>query len=528
MKKHVTTLRIRVATLVVVWLSFVSTVSFAAGPPMGVLNEKNPQVQVVINIQDRHTPVLMRIPGVVGTATGLDSEGRLAVLVFTEFPGVVGIPAALQGVPVEVEVTGKFEARLSTTDRWPRPVPIGVSTGHPDITAGTIGCRVKDAFGNVFALSNNHVSANSNDASVGVPSVVDDGDIVLQPGPYDGGIYPGDGIGWLFDFEPIKFDGSHNRIDAAIAFVFPGDLGVETPPVGYGKPGSSPAQAVIGMAVQKFGRTTVWTHGQVSGVNATVDICYEARGPFRCVLLARFVDQIMITPGSFSSGGDSGSLIVTDNVAAQPVGLLFAGSSTQTIANPIGAVLARFGVTVDNDSNVAGNQAPTVTIINPEDGATFASGATVTFLGTAMDSEDGTLSGSLDWTSSIDDFIGTGSSVSKILSAGTHTVTASVSDAGGRSGSDSITVIVQSPSADSGITLSATGYKVRGRQHADLTWSGATGTQVNIRRNGEIIATTANDEFHTDVIDKVGGGTYEYTICETDGSACSDVVSVVF
>ena len=76
-------------------------------------------------------------------------------------------------------------------------MPIGVSTGHPDITAGTIGARVKSG-GNVWALSNNHVYADANAASAG--------DAVIQPGTYDGGSSSADDIGMLSDFEPIVFE----------------------------------------------------------------------------------------------------------------------------------------------------------------------------------------------------------------------------------------------------------------------------------------------------------------------------------
>ena len=65
--------------------------------------------------------------------------------------------------------------------------------------------------------------------------------------------------------------------------------------------------------------------------------------------------QIIITPGTFSAGGDSGSLIVEDAKGKnasdrnKPVGLLFAGSPFFTVANPIGSVLERFGVTIDGE-----------------------------------------------------------------------------------------------------------------------------------------------------------------------------------
>ena len=67
--------------------------------------------------------------------------------------------------------------------------------------------------------------------------------------------------------------------------------------------------------------------------------------------ISRFEDQILISGDGFSAGGDSGSLIVSDGVLMAdrcPVGLLFAGSPTSTIANPIGVVLDRFGVAIDD------------------------------------------------------------------------------------------------------------------------------------------------------------------------------------
>lgn len=83
-----------------------------------------------------------------------------------------------------------------------------------------------------------------------------------------------------------------------------------------------------------------------------------------------------------------------------------------------------------------GNTPPTVTITAPANGATVAQGTSVTFSGTATDPEDGTISSSLNWTSSINGSIGSGASFStSTLSVGTHTITASVTDSGGSPGS---------------------------------------------------------------------------------------------
>src|SRR5205823_4974914 len=88
------------------------------------------------------------------------------------------------------------------------------------------------------------------------------------------------------------------------------------------------------------------------------------------------------------------------------------------------------------------NNPPVVTILAPSSDATFGYGSSILFAGTAVDLVDGDRSASLVWYSSIDGRIGTGSIFFKVLSPGTHTLTASATDSGGRSGSRSITVTV--------------------------------------------------------------------------------------
>ncbi|MCH7558312.1 MAG: hypothetical protein IIB56_12775 [Planctomycetes bacterium] len=415
----------------------------------------------VKDVQERNTDVLMARPGVVGTAVGFNDDGQYAVLVLLERPGVAGIPQDLDGVPVQVVVTGKIIALSHATDRFPRPVPIGVSTGHPDITAGTIACRVKDGDGNVYALSNNHVYANQNEASLG--------DAVIQPGTFDGGSLPDDEIGTLADFVPIDFSRrARNEIDAAIALSDTDRLGNATPSDdGYGTPSSTiVTENLLYLGVQKYGRTTGLTHGDITGVNATVNVGY---GPGKT---AKFVKQIIIEPGGFSAGGDSGSLIVTDDGNRNPVGLLFAGSSSITVANRIDLVLDRFGVTVDgvDGEAVPSNDPPTVTITSPVDGSTFASGATISFAGTATDTEDdnATLTAALAWTSSRDGSIGSGGSFSATLSDGNHTITASVTDSGGKTGSDSISITVGTPPAEATtVSVVSIDYATEGGKNKD-------------------------------------------------------------
>jgi len=93
------------------------------------------------------------------------------------------------------------------------------------------------------------------------------------------------------------------------------------------------------------------------------------------------------------------------------------------------------------------NNAPEVAIPSPADGATYGSGASVSFTGSATDTEDSDLTASIVWTSDLDGALGTGGNGSADLSDGVHTITASVTDPGGKSGSDSVSITVGDPPA---------------------------------------------------------------------------------
>lgn len=175
-----------------------------------------------------------------------------------------------------------------------------------------------------------------------------------------------------------------------------------------------------------------------------------------------------------------------------------------------------------------GNSTPTVTISSPADGAIFTEGDPIDFSGTADDAEDGDLSGSLVWTSDLDGQIGTGASFSRSdLSVGTHTIEAAATDSDGATGTDTITLTIEeAPSGD--ITLTATGRKVRGQHTIDLSWSGATSTNVDIYRDGGLLTTTANDGAHTDSTSNRGQATYTYQVCEAGTSTCSNEATVTF
>jgi hypothetical protein len=287
--------------------------------------------------QVRHEPDLLALANVVGVATSLKvtaagptDQWSVTVYVERKLPEAQLtpeslVPTELDGVATDVVEVGRV-VPLAFTERV-RPALPGYSIGHPDVTAGTFGCLVHDLRGDggQLLLSNNHVIAANNAASPG--------DVILQPGPADGGADPTDGIAVLERFAPIVFGESrYNLVDAAVARptrfsnVVSAIIGQQTP--------TGVSEARIGGEVTKAGRTTGVTTGEVLAVNATMAVDFGAQGS------AEFRHQIVTT--AMSEGGDSGSLLVDDEFRA--VGLLFAGSPMVTLHNHIGNVSAALGV----------------------------------------------------------------------------------------------------------------------------------------------------------------------------------------
>jgi len=300
----------------------------------------------VMEVQDRHTPQLLRVPGVVGTATGVDQSGHAILVVLTRSTDLTGIPGVLENVPVSVRVTGEFQALTAALAPPPgghvkltnliRPVPNGVSVGNNlECAAGTLGTGLTIG-GQTYALSNNHVFARENAGQIG--------EVIVQPGRFDSkprcaDETPASELGTLADFQMIDFAGGPNTIDAAIALPST-PLTCATPAGFYGSPGTTVVDATVGLPIQKVGRTSGLTTGSVALINATVTVNYGG------ARIATFVNQVITTPG-ISRAGDSGSLIVTNDAAANPVALLFAGTSNgTTVGNPIGSVLSRFNATI--------------------------------------------------------------------------------------------------------------------------------------------------------------------------------------
>ncbi len=316
-------------------------------------------IAAVLEMKRQAEAMLMSKENVVATGVGFKiagdtptNEPSVVVSVVKKLPlaqltSAAIIPKSINGVKTDVIETGKIVAFQDPKQRM-RPARPGVSIGHYQITAGTLGCLVQRG-GQVFILSNNHVLANSNSAQLGDP--------IYQPGPYDGGT-SADQIGTLEQFISIGFDGStpppppgcsplsfimkllnpsgtptpqinepgNNTVDCALArpttpdLVNPDILNIGIP-IGVGT-------ATLGTPLQKSGRTTGYTTDQITQIDVTVSVDYGGK-------VATYRNQLMA--GAMSQGGDSGSAVL--DMQKRVVGLLFAGSNTTTIMNPIQLVL---------------------------------------------------------------------------------------------------------------------------------------------------------------------------------------------
>lgn len=325
-------------------------------------------------IKNAHAGELLQKRNVVGVGLGHkirsgEDTGELSVVVsvtrkqpLSALPPGDRVPQVLDDIRTDVVETGILRAlpnlhqEPGPRDRWRPVVPPGVSLGHYMITAGTFGCLVHRGE-ELFILSNNHVLANTNNCAAWDP--------ILQPGPADAG-GPEDRIARLARYVPIVFESEpsecriadvvvmllnaisrllgsqhqlratrlrneRNRVDAALARpLSPNQVTHEIlrigPPLGV-------AASSLGTRVQKTGRTTGYTRGTVTQIDATLRIDYY--GP-----QALFTGQSVASP--MSQGGDSGSAVL--DMDRRVVGLLFAGSKSATIFNPIYEVLSALDV----------------------------------------------------------------------------------------------------------------------------------------------------------------------------------------
>ncbi|WP_369132871.1 hypothetical protein [Modestobacter sp. I12A-02662] len=289
-----------------------------------------------------------------GVALGLRPVGPRQVHLAIRVIDQADADVVLAGLPdgaraeVDVRVIGQVHPLGSPApdqlQQRVRPLRPGLSVSHPDVSAGTLGGFVRrPGSDGLLVLSNNHVLADGNAATVGDPA--------LQPGTADGGT-AADRIGTLAGFVRLAPEPG-NLVDAAVAAL---DEGVHADPAGY--PGgallptvAAPDELDPDELVEKVGRTTGHTRGRITAVEVDgVGVRYDDG-------VHTFDDQVEIEglAGAFSGGGDSGSVIWRSADRA-PLALLFAGSSTGgsagggvTFANPLATVLRSLEVEWVND-----------------------------------------------------------------------------------------------------------------------------------------------------------------------------------
>jgi hypothetical protein len=229
----------------------------------------------------------------------------------------------------------------------------GVSGGNVnDITSrfccsGTLGSLVR-ANGVNYILSNNHVLARGDQAAAG--------EDISQPGRIDFNCALPPVVA---DFTTAPVLGSN--VDAAVAQLRSGAMNTAGEIEDAGIPSSVVKAPTVGLAVVKSGRTTGFTSGTISSINTSVSVQYQKSCGQGKKFTVAYTNQVVINSTTFSAGGDSGSLILSnDNPSCRhPVALLFAGSSSSTIANPIGEVLSKLSTALGSSVSFVGTTCTT-------------------------------------------------------------------------------------------------------------------------------------------------------------------------
>jgi hypothetical protein len=342
----------------------------------GLLTLDHPNVRAVAAVQNTVTTDLIKLPGVLGTAIGLEDSGQTALVIYVDqdspFRGDIirGLPPQMRGIEVKVELTQKFRAfagkppgaggggGLSHTAKQALPIQLGTSGGwRTDLAngyccGGTLGSLIQ-ANGVQYILSNYHVF-ESDIVPGGNGIVATTGNNIIQPGLIDVGCNANNALNVATLVKLSSLPG--NNVDCSVARVNPGMVSGAILEIGIIS--SATVDASLNQGVKKSGRTTGLSSSKVSGLNATISVAYENECAGAAAFTKTFTGQIVIanSGSKFLNSGDSGSLMV-ENVTTNPraVGLLYAGSSTSAIANPIGEVLAFVGGKLGGVATMVGN-----------------------------------------------------------------------------------------------------------------------------------------------------------------------------
>lgn len=232
-----------------------------------------------------------------------------------------------QNPPVKLGTSGgNATDKTTTTDK---------TTGKTEIfcCSGTLGSLISRG-GNFYVLSNNHVLDKSDQGAPGDP--------VSQPGLADTncGQRSNTIVANLTQSAALKT----SNVDAAMAQVVAGDVDATGAILDLAAPGqpappsATVASAAIGQHVAKSGDATGLTCANVNAVSLAVKVDYTTQCQGGTTFTVVFQNQVGVEGPNFSNSGDSGSLIVATDTA-RPIALLYAGSTTGSVGNPIQEVL---------------------------------------------------------------------------------------------------------------------------------------------------------------------------------------------
>lgn len=326
----------------------------------------HPQVKAVVAVQNTVTADMMKLPGILGTAVGLDDNGATALVIYVDQDSpsraeiVRSLPPQIRGVGVKVEVTEKFRAFAAHTAKQAPPIQLGTSGGWSYDLAngyccgGTLGSLVQ-VNGTQYIMSNYHVF-ESDIVSGGNNIIANTGDPIIQPGLIDVNCSSANAqvVGSLVKLSSLP----NSNVDVSVAQASSGMVSTDGAILEIGTISKNTVAASLRQGVKKSGRTTGLTSSSISGLNATISVTYDNECAGGKAFTKTFTGQIVIANRSskFLNAGDSGSLMV-ENVTTNPraVGLLYAGSSTSAIANPINEVLTFVGGKFGGTATMVGN-----------------------------------------------------------------------------------------------------------------------------------------------------------------------------
>jgi hypothetical protein len=279
-------------------------------------------------------------------------------------PSTVVVTAVSQADTTKMG-TGRVQVFQSNQNQSAQslPVKLGTSGGNADDKNGRFCCggtlgSLLIRNGSFYILSNNHVLARSDQATLGEP--------ISQPGIIETNCSTAgtNTVANLTSF--VNLQASGTNVDAAIALIVPGavDLTGNILMLGNTATGSAPdpgpphqgrgIPASIGEQVAKSGRTTGLTCSTVSTTSLSTSVTYQTQCNGGTSFTVTYSNQISVAGGGFSAGGDSGSLIV-DEGTADPVALLYGGSDTDTVGNPVGDVLTALADPQGNQPSFVGS-----------------------------------------------------------------------------------------------------------------------------------------------------------------------------